>query len=326
MLRGWEIEVGTGGHRKVGAWWRGSRHHRPFRRCRMVRFGAGRSRRSMRAKVRVLIPISVCLVWPALLRAGVDESCVTECMERSGCWSGASVSMPGYCNNKPELCNIECSTDSWGAIAYSWKDKTAGWAYGKSNRTDAVRIAMQACAKEGGAKCILQTSFNGICGSVAADGDLVAWGNADSKENAQRRALAECARLGAKNCALQATVCSIWSPTTGRAGPPSPAPPPRQISWGAIAYSERDMGAGWSMGKDDRASAEKEAMNECSQRGKACVLRTAFNKQCGALAADGSVSGWGTAADQRESQQRAIEECKKAGGARCALRVSICSR
>jgi hypothetical protein len=280
----------------------------------------------MRAKVRVLIPISVCLVWPALLRAGVDESCVTECMERSGCWSGASVSMPGYCNNKPELCNIECSTDSWGAIAYSWKDKTAGWAYGKSNRTDAVRIAMQACAKEGGAKCILQTSFNGICGSVAADGDLVAWGNADSKENAQRRALAECARLGAKNCALQATVCSIWSPTTGRAGPPSPAPPPRQISWGAIAYSERDMGAGWSMGKDDRASAEKEAMNECSQRGKACVLRTAFNKQCGALAADGSVSGWGTAADQRESQQRAIEECKKAGGARCALRVSICSR
>ena len=106
--------------------------HRPRRRCRMVRFSAGTSRRSMKAKVRVLFLSSVCLVWPALLPAGVDESCVVKCMERSGCWSGGSVTMPGYCNNKPELCNIECSTDSWGAIAYSWKDKISGWSYGKS--------------------------------------------------------------------------------------------------------------------------------------------------------------------------------------------------
>jgi polygalacturonase len=86
------------------------------------------------------------------------------------------------------------------------------------------------------------------------------------------------------------------------------------------------MGAGWSLGKDDRASAEKEAMNLCSQRGKACVLRTAFDKQCGALAADRGVSGWGTSADQREAQQKAIDECKKAGGARCVLHISFCSR
>jgi len=234
--------------------------------------------------------------------------------------------MPGYCNNKPELCNIECSTDSWGAIAYSWKDKTAGWAYGKTNRTDAVRMAMQACVKEGGAKCILQTSFEGRCGSVAADGDLVAWGNADTKPNAQQRALAECAKIGGKRCALQATVCSIWDAKASAPGPPAPPPPPRKISWGAIAYSDKDMGAGWSMGKDDQASAEKEAMSICSQRGKACVLETAFNKQCGALAADRGVSGWGTSADQREAQQRAIEECKKAGGARCVLHISFCSR
>ena len=268
----------------------------------------------------------VCLVWPGFLSAGVDESCVVKCMDSSGCYSGASVTMPGYCNNKPELCNIECSTDSWGAIAYSWKDKTAGWAYGKTNRTDAVRMAMQACVKEGGAKCILQTSFEGRCGSVAADGDLVAWGNADTKPNAQQRALAECAKIGGKRCALQATVCSIWDAKASAPGPPAPPPPPRKISWGAIAYSDKDMGAGWSMGKDDQASAEKEAMSICSQRGKACVLETAFNKQCGALAADRGVSGWGTSADQREAQQRAIEECKKAGGARCVLHISFCSR
>jgi hypothetical protein len=185
---------------------------------------------------------------------------------------------------------------------------------------------MQACVKEGGAKCILQTSFNGICGSVAADGDLVAWGNADTKANAQRRALAECARLGAKKCALQATICSVWNSNAGTPGRPSPPPAPRKMSWGAIAYSDRDMGAGWSLGKDDRTSAEKEAMNLCSQRGKECAVRTVFNRQCGALAADRGVSGWGTSADQREAQQRAIDDCRKAGGARCVLHISFCSR
>jgi hypothetical protein len=247
-------------------------------------------------------------------------------MEGSGCWSGKSVASPGSCNNQSELCNIECSTDSWGAIAYSWKDKTAGWSYGKTNRPDAVRMAMQACTKDGGARCILQTSFNGMFGSVAADGDLVAWGNADTKPNAQQRALAECAKIGGKKCALEATMCSIWNSKAATPGPPSPPPPPRKISWGAIAYSDQDMGAGWSLAKDDRASAEKEAMGLCSQRGKACVLQTAFNKQCGALAADRGVSGWGTSADQREAPQRAIDECKKAGGARCVLHISFCSR
>ena len=36
-----------------------------------------------------------------------------------------------------------------------------------------------------------------------------------------------------------------------------PPAPPKATSWGAIAYSVADMGAGWSMGKSDRASAEK---------------------------------------------------------------------
>jgi hypothetical protein len=85
------------------------------------------------------------------------------------------------------------------------------------------------------------------------------------------------------------------------------------------------MGAGWSQGKDDRASAEKEAMTACAQHGKACVLRTTFNKQCGALAADRDFTGWGTSADQREAQQKAIDDCKKSGGARCVLHISFCS-
>jgi hypothetical protein len=85
------------------------------------------------------------------------------------------------------------------------------------------------------------------------------------------------------------------------------------------------MGAGWSQGKSERAGAEKEAMNTCSQRGKACALRIAFNKQCGALAADRDFTGWGVSMDPGEAQRKAIDECTKAGGARCVLHISFCS-
>jgi hypothetical protein len=159
---------------------------------------------------------------PAALGA---ESCYIDCMQRSGCWSGASVSDPHYCNNMPQLCRIQCEGDS-----------------------------------------------------------------------------------------------SAPRPSTPRA-----PVPPRAASWGAIAYSSRDMGAGWSQGKDDRASAEKAAMAACAQRGKACVVRATFNKMCGALAADRDVTGSGTSTDAREAQQKALNECRKAGGSNCVLHILFCS-
>jgi hypothetical protein len=85
------------------------------------------------------------------------------------------------------------------------------------------------------------------------------------------------------------------------------------------------MGAGYSQGKPDRASAEKEAMSICSQRGKGCVLRTAFNKQCGALAADRDFTGWAISTDQTDALRKAIEECKKSGGTTCAPHIAFCS-
>jgi polygalacturonase len=54
-------------------------------------------------------------------------------------------------------------------------------------------------------------------------------------------------------------------------------------------------------------------------------LRTAFNKGCGALAADRDITGCGTSTDAREANQKAIDDCRKAGGARCVLHISFCS-
>ena len=275
----------------------------------------------MKRSLRFLI--SLCagtLVQPTLLPTACGSDCYTDCVNSHDCrtshpWAGSSC----Y-----DLCRSYCREDGWGAIAYSSKDKVWGSTQFQDYKATAERIAMQSCAKHGGAKCILQTSFYNTCGAIAADGDLVAWGTDGARSGAQQRALAECARIGGRKCAVQASVCS-GPKSTSESGPASPPPPPKTISWGAIAYSTADMGAGWSQGKSDRATAEKEAMNVCSQRGKTCVLRTAFNKQCGALAADRDSTGWGTSANAREAQQIAIAECQRAGGTRCVLHISFCS-
>jgi hypothetical protein len=278
------------------------------------------------AKVLTLLLVSS-LVRPAYISTAAGQSCLLSCMDASAGISGMTY------QHKYELCEIRCKGQAdppaYGAIAYSRKDKLWGFTYNQSDKATAEKLAFQNCVKQGGAKCLIEASFHNICGAIAADGDTVAWGTSGTKLNAEQNALAACARAGGKKCAAQASICSSPGAGGGSSLPSTSLPgtplAPRTASWGAIAYSNGDMGAGFSQGKDDRASAEKEAMAACSQRGKACVLRTAFNKQCGALAADRDFAGWGTSADQREAQQTALDACKRAGGARCVLHISFCS-
>jgi hypothetical protein len=275
----------------------------------------------MRRGVKLLVCLSAgLLIQPTFIPTASGDDCYSDCVIRYGCFT----SHPYAGSDCYDLCRSSCRPDGWGAIAYSWKDKISGWSYALGDKHTAEQVAMQYCTNSHGAQCILQATYYEACGAVAADGDLVAWGTFDTKEKAEQRAMLECAKIGGKHCVVEASACSARNSNSGTR-PASPPPPPKAISWGAIAYSTRDMGAGWSQGKPDRASAEKEAMNVCSQRGKACVLRTAFNKQCGALAADRDFAGWGTSADQREAQQNAIADCRKAGGTNCALHISFCS-
>jgi len=284
----------------------------------------------MKQAVRILILLSAgFLARPVFIPTADGADCVVECMERSGCWSGRSVSDPGSCNNMPQLCQIQCKGKSgtgWGAIAYSPKEKASGWSAEQDFKGTAAQVAMQYCAQDHGSACAVQVSFFNSCGAVAADGNTIGTGTASTKATAEQTAMAVCARSGGKKCEVEESACSGagGGSNTSSTTPRAPAAP-KAIAWGAIAYSARDMGAGWSQGKADRASAEKEAMSVCSQRGKDCVLRTAFNKQCGALAADGAFAGWGSSTDQRAAQLKAVDDCKKAGGARCVLHISFCS-
>jgi hypothetical protein len=216
--------------------------------------------------------------------------------------------------------------DPWGAIAYSKSDKAAGWSWEQVDKPSADNLAMQNCRKQGGMQCQVTTSFQRTCASVAASGNFVGAGTAGNRASAQKAALDQCAGSGGKNCEIEAWVCSAPNSASSTT-PATPSTPrdPNAPSWGAIAYSSRDMGAGYSQGKADRATAEREAMSICAQRGKECVLRSTFNKMCGALAADGTITGTSTSTDQRQALTKAEDECKRAGGTRCVPHIAFCS-
>jgi hypothetical protein len=97
-------------------------------------------------------------------------------------------------------------------------------------------------------------------------------------------------------------------------------------SWGAIAYSAKDKGAGWSFGWKDLDKAKKVALDNCSARGVACKLWVWYNNSCGALAIDGNIVTWGSAYAKSSANERALAECAKVGGKQCVIQVSQCSK
>src|SRR5208337_240086 len=232
---------------------------------------------AMKRCVRLLIFLFAgLLLQPTFIPTASGGDCYSDCLGRYNCYSTHPYAGTDCYN----LCRESCRPDGWGAIAYSWKDKMWGYSFALSSEGTAAQVAKKFCASKGGANCIVQATYYEACGAVAADGELVAWGTENTLVKAQQRAILECTKIGGKRCVVGASACSARNGTPDT-HPASPPPPPKAIAWGAIAYSTRDMGAGWSQGKNDRASAEREAMSTCSQRGKACVLRTAFNKACG---------------------------------------------
>ena len=96
-------------------------------------------------------------------------------------------------------------------------------------------------------------------------------------------------------------------------------------SYGAIAYSAKDKGAGWSYGWDDQRKAQKVALDKCSERGSACKLIMWYYNSCGSVAADGNIVTWGRDSTKRKAQHTALAECTKAGGKKCTIQVSQCS-
>src|ERR1700730_9909912 len=125
------------------------------------------ARRGMSRGCKVLMVLSTSLLIQARVETAAGADCWLDCMQRSGCWSGGSSTTPELCgyNNShiEEMCRIQCKgtdTNSWGAIAYSSKDKISGWSNNQDDKTKAEKMAIQYCVKEGGAKCVIDATFN----------------------------------------------------------------------------------------------------------------------------------------------------------------------
>ena len=245
------------------------------------------------------------------------EGCQDSCRDLSGHITSdqcVETCRRAYCEQKDN------QPRPYGAIAFGAVNGAEGISWNKGTQAEADQAALATCGKRGN-NCKIVHRFRDTCAAlaVAAGAQHYEAAAGDSAKQAESNATALCQRNWGR-CLSDLSACSL----TGAARPSAPSPP-RATSWGAIAYSTADMAAGSSQGKSDRASAQKEAMSICSQRGKACVLRIDFNKQCGALAADRDFAGWGASTDPREAQRKAIDDCAKAGGARCVLHVFFCS-
>jgi hypothetical protein len=275
---------------------------------------------------KVLVLIFAGLVsGPGFFFNAGGADCLLNCTSLFTCDTHSTLSCSEQQYHQRELCEISCKGRDtppppapYGAVAFG--DQGAqGMSWNQTSAADADRAALNLCGRYG-KNCKLLYRFQNTCGALAKseDGRHAEAATGPSQQQAETNAIAACRSRWGK-CSSDLSSCSY----ADRHVPP---PPPRAISWGAIAFSAVDGQTGYSQGNEDRASAEKEALRVCSQRGKACTVMTAFNKQCGGLARDGRIAGTAVAADQQVALQQARQACAKNGGANCVIQVLFCSR
>jgi hypothetical protein len=145
---------------------------------------------------------------PSRSNSAVGGDCLYNC-EGSTCYDFSNKA--SFCQELRAKCLARCSGRRWwGAIAYSAKDKAFGWSADHNDQSDAKKEALSRCSAAHGAACKLWAYFENECGAVAADGNVVTWGTAYVKEQAQQRALLECKKGGGKNCAIEVWACSKY--------------------------------------------------------------------------------------------------------------------
>lgn len=99
------------------------------------------------------------------------------------------------------------------------------------------------------------------------------------------------------------------------------------LAAGALAIdSNQGPAYGFSYDYAQMADAERRALSEC---GRNCRVVLRFQTGCGAYAADqtrgSTIYGWGTSSSRDGAQNRALDECGRAGGRRCIVRVWGCN-
>jgi hypothetical protein len=108
-----------------------------------------------------------------------------------------------------------------------------------------------------------------------------------------------------------------------------PALPPG--IWGALAVSPSTLVSGSTWGYQDKQSAEKTALNECSIAMNAmrdCKVVGSFANTCVALATSTKEHAWGysgTYSTMKQAADAAMTRCRNGGGHACTIATNFCS-
>ncbi len=166
-------------------------------------------KRTIRQPALLYASLALCLTFYATYAPAGE--CLPDCMRAHNCWNMYGGMSQAYCSGILPSCQMNCRQssqgESFGAIAYSAKDKGAGWSFGWNSESKAEQVALDNCSKHG-SQCKVLVWYRNSCGAVAADGDIVAWGQASAKRTAEQSALDKCGKAGGKKCAIETAQCS----------------------------------------------------------------------------------------------------------------------
>lgn len=130
-------------------------------------------------------------------------------------WACIESSDSSTCLTQQQICVQRCvstgeGADSYGAIAYSPSTDAYGYSYGHVSRAQAEDDAMSECRHAGGdSDCEITIWFRNACGSLATDGKG-SYGTdwAETKADAEAKAMAYCHQYARDPCAIRQSVCS----------------------------------------------------------------------------------------------------------------------
>ena len=117
--------------------------------------------------------------------------------------------------------------------------------------------------------------------------------------------------------------CDQPAPSGGAALPPG--------IWGALAVSPSTLVSGSTWGYQDKQSAEKSALKECSLAMNAmrdCKIVGSFANTCVALAISAKEHAWGysgTYSTMKQAADAAMTRCRNGGGHACTITTNFCS-
>jgi serine/threonine-protein kinase len=115
----------------------------------------------------------------------------------------------GECADRLNACYInECNRVRYGAIAYDAKSGAYGWSNDLYNGSAAEQQALANC-REHGDGCKVVVDFWDSCAAVAAD-DAGNFGSAyaDTRQDAEAKAITACRSDGGTSCAVQVWSCA----------------------------------------------------------------------------------------------------------------------